>query len=222
MSRPVEAIVLDLDGVLLRSMELHALAYQLVLRPWGVAAPTPDVLRMEGARSETILREFLTRAGHQVTDEQVEALADLKQRVFSGSGSPQLYAGAVDAVAALHARGFPLALATGTRRENLERLAKPVLAHLAHTVTQEDYTHDKPHPEPYLTAAQRLDIEPARCLVIENAPRGVASAQAAGMQVIAVTQTLPPEDLAAADRVVASIRDVPAAVPGRPGDPLPV
>lgn len=214
----IDAVILDFDGVLMRSMELHALAYQLVLRPWKVDVPTGDVFRWEGARSETIIRGFLERAGHQPGDDQIERLADLKQRVFKALGRPRAYPTAEHVVTTLAGRGFPLALATGTRRENVPALAPELVPYLDHLVTQESYTRDKPDPEPYLTAAEKLGVPPARCLVVENAPRGVESAKRAGAFVVAVTQTLPRDELLEAHLVVDALEDVLAVVPDHPGE----
>jgi sugar-phosphatase len=72
-------------------------------------------------------------------------------------------------------------------------------------VPADEITHGKPHPEGYLTAARRLVIEPARCIVIEDAPPGIEAARAAGMRAIGVLGTYPPDALAAADVVVPSV-----------------
>lgn len=63
-------------------------------------------------------------------------------------------------------------------------------------VTSDDVTRSKPHPDGYLAAAARLNVAPADCLVIEDAPAGIESARAAGMRVIGITTTFPAERLA--------------------------
>ena len=70
-------------------------------------------------------------------------------------------------------------------------------------VTSDQVAHGKPAPDSYLLAAERLGLDPAGCLVLEDAPAGVAAGRAAGMTVWAVTTTHAPEDLTAADRVAA-------------------
>lgn len=217
VDRSIDAVIFDFDGVLLRSMELHALAYQLVLGRLGVEVPTGDVFLMEGARSETIIREFLERAGREVDDEGLTRLADLKQRVFQAIGRPEPYPDAERVVRSVKDRGFALALASGTRRENVHTRAPALVDLFEHLVTQESYTRDKPDPEPYLTAADLLDVAPERCLAVENAPRGVESARKAGMLVVAVTQTLPAERLGDAHLVVERLLEVLDVVPDAPG-----
>jgi sugar-phosphatase len=76
-------------------------------------------------------------------------------------------------------------------------------------VTSEDVLLGKPHPEPYLKAADALDIlETDECVVVEDAPAGVAAGKAAGMRVLALTTTYPASALADADWVVGSLADV--------------
>lgn len=218
MSRdPIEAVIFDFDGVLVHSIELHALAYQAVLKPLDVPVSLHDVMVREGARSESIIRELAERAGIELPDPKVKALATLKQRAFEAMGQPQPYGEAEAVVSAIHDRGFPLAIVTGTRKENVPGIAPDLVGYFDHLVTQEAYTRDKPHPEPYTTAAELLGLEPASCLVVENAPRGVQSAKDAGMWVAAVTTTLPAEDLSAADCILDELGQVLEAVPEAPG-----
>ncbi|MDT0303742.1 HAD-IA family hydrolase [Streptomonospora wellingtoniae] len=79
-------------------------------------------------------------------------------------------------------------------------------------ITADDVTAGKPDPEPYLLAARRLDADPARCVVFEDAPAGLASARAAGARTVAVTTTTPADELRpCADTVVADLGRVDCA-----------
>lgn len=79
-------------------------------------------------------------------------------------------------------------------------------------ITAEDVDRGKPHPDPYLRAAAALGVDPARCLVVEDAPAGIAAARAAGTKVLALTTTTPAAALADADWVIGSLADVVAHV----------
>jgi sugar-phosphatase len=72
-------------------------------------------------------------------------------------------------------------------------------------VTADQVQHGKPHPEGYLTAAARLGVEPARCIVVEDTPTGIEAARAAGMRVVGVASTYERAALAAADAVVPTL-----------------
>jgi beta-phosphoglucomutase-like phosphatase (HAD superfamily) len=74
-------------------------------------------------------------------------------------------------------------------------------------VAEEDAARGKPHPEGFLVAAARLGVPPERCVVMEDAPAGVAAAKAAGMRAIAVTTTRPAADLRDADLIVDTLAD---------------
>ena len=75
-------------------------------------------------------------------------------------------------------------------------------------VTSDDVTNGKPHPEPYLKGALGIGFDPAKCLVIEDAPAGIQAARAAGMKVIGITSTYPAEALEQADAVIARLAQI--------------
>lgn len=120
--------------------------------------------------------------------------------------------------------GVPCALVT----MSWARLAQAVVDALprgtfAAVVTGDDVRHGKPHPEPYLEAARRLDADPGECIAIEDSPTGVASATAAGVPTVAVPHVVPVPT--GAGRVIVPTLDrvdarrlVELARPARPGD----
>ncbi|HEY3975129.1 MAG TPA: HAD family hydrolase [Candidatus Sulfotelmatobacter sp.] len=75
-------------------------------------------------------------------------------------------------------------------------------------VTADDVTHGKPHPEPYLKGAEGLELAPAECLVIEDAPAGIDAARAGGMKVIGITSTYAADRVAHADAVIGRLAEV--------------
>jgi sugar-phosphatase len=139
------------------------------------------------ARIEAI--EVADAAGVEAEPGALALFASLPEhrRAVVTSGTPPI------ATARLRAAGFPLPRTL---------------------VTADDVTRGKPDPQPYLLAAQRLELAPDRCLAMEDAPAGIASARAAGCQVLAVTGTAPADELADAaltvdglDRVVVRVDD---------------
>lgn len=196
----MDGVVFDFDGVLADSMGHHAEAYRQVLAPLGIEVRDDDVFAREGARSETILRDL---AG----DVDVDALSVRKQAIFRELGPIAMYPG-IERLPDLQAR-YPTALVTGTRRSNLEALIPDLLVGFGAVLSQESYTRDKPHPEPYARAATALGIAPERLICVENAVRGIESARAAGYgHIVAIASTMPAPALDA-DLVVP---DLPAAL----------
>jgi beta-phosphoglucomutase-like phosphatase (HAD superfamily) len=119
-------------------------------------------------------------------------------------------------MAALHAAGYRQALGSSAPVENLRTIVRllGIGAYLDATVSGETVARGKPAPDIFLRAAEKLGVAPARCLVIEDAPAGIAAAHAGGMRALAVRragQTDAP-GLEAAERVVDSLRDVDVAL----------
>ena len=89
-------------------------------------------------------------------------------------------------LAEVAAAGVPMALVSSSYRVLVDAVLAQGLGPFALTVAGDEVGQGKPHPEPYLTAAQRLGVSPARCVVIEDSPSGVAAGEAAGCAVVAV------------------------------------
>jgi len=81
-------------------------------------------------------------------------------------------------------------------------------------ITADDVASGKPHPGPYLKGAELLGMNPAECLVIEDAPAGIQAAHAGGMKVIALTSTYPASALSEADAVVPRLERIQIALDG--------
>ncbi|MFD0313894.1 HAD family hydrolase [Streptomyces flavalbus] len=119
-----------------------------------------------------------------------------------------LMPGAARLLAELAAHQVPTALVSASHRRIIDRvLASLGPQHFALTVAGDEVPRTKPHPDPYLLAAAGLGADPARCAVIEDTATGVAAAEAAGCQVVAVPSVAP---IAPADRrtVVSSLEEV--------------
>lgn len=209
-TRHIEAVIFDLDGLLIDSEPLQFRAWSEYVATLGHTL-TPEVLsQMLGRRLIDSSRIVVDAFGLDMPAGQV---AEERDRYFlamvPGQIGPQ--PGAIDLVETLHRRQIPMALATSGHRRYvdmaLESAAIPRL--FTAEVTGDLVTHGKPHPETFLTAASLLGIEPARCLVLEDAPNGVRAAVAAGMQCIAIPgHGSSPADLAGADAILDSLAGV--------------
>jgi len=123
---------------------------------------------------------------HGLTSETLEALQDRHFAELTERGiAPR--PGLSEAVAMLREAGLSLGVVTSGARAYVERALRGLDGvRFDAVVAKEDVTHTKPHPEPYLAGARRLGVEPARCVALEDAPAGIASARAAGMLAVAV------------------------------------
>jgi beta-phosphoglucomutase len=209
----MRAVVFDFDGVLVDSEGLHFRAQRQALLGEGIAIDKDEYYRHYLAYDDRgALRLALERHGQPAGPDRVEALAQRKARIFAGL-LPEVpfFPGARELVRRL-AREVPLAVASGARRPEIESIltAGGLRDAFAAIVGADDVRSTKPHPEPYLTAMARLEplapgLRPADCLVFEDSVPGIASARAAGMKVVAITNSYPAGKLRSADRVVDSL-----------------
>ena len=206
----IEAILWDLDGVLVDTAGLHYRAWRQLLSELGRSLSEEEFRRTFGLRNDLILRDMLG----ETSDEEVERLSERKEALFRqhAAGGVSPLPGAIDLVRRAREGGRRMALVTSTPRANIDLvLTGAGLAGAFDTiVAAEDVSRGKPDPEGYLLAARRLGVAPERCLVIEDAPGGIEAARRAGMRSLAVTTTRPRQDLAAADAVVDSLSEAAA------------
>ncbi len=139
-------------------------------------------------------------------DAETEVLR-LEQREADDHDGVSLMPGAIELVGSIPEGQWGV-VTSGTRLLASARLQWAGLPLPRVLVTAEDVTHGKPDPEPYLRGAQLLGAKPEDCLVIEDAPAGIQSAQAGGMKVVGLTSTYGAPQLQAADAVVKKLAQV--------------
>ncbi len=201
----MQAVVFDFDGVIVDSEILHDEALRAVCNPLGIDWEGHPWIGWPDAE---VLREVFNRRGEPLPDARLAELLHAKtevvlKQVHAGLYSP--YPGSIELVRAAAAVAKVAVCSAGMRDQIipvLEHLG--VLSLLSTLIAYEDTTRSKPDPQPYALAATRLSANPARCIAIEDSPRGVSSARAAGFTVIAVGHTTPRESLTAAHQFAPS------------------
>jgi len=212
-----------MDGVIVDSMPYHFLAWYEALRPLGIRVTCFDIYMREGERWEKSLGDFLKTAGLDPTKKLLLKTFRRRQRIFRSYFKRLIFSGAEDFLKCLDKRGYLLGLVTGTPLAEVKRiLPERIRSMFGILVTGDRVKNGKPHPEPYVKAAQGLRVRPAECMVIENAPLGIESAKRAGMFCIALATSLPQEYLERADVVVRRLEDIFPLLEGPfPPSPLP-
>jgi HAD superfamily hydrolase (TIGR01509 family) len=209
-----QAVVFDLDGVLLQSEEVWDAVRERYVRERGGRYDDEVQRAMMGMSAPEWSRFLHEEAG--VPDPPDAINRDVVERMLEAYRRElPLLPGAVEAVRWV-AEAFPLALASSSNREVFEAVLE--LAGLAGcfraTVSSEEVERGKPAPDVYLEAARRLGLAPEHCAAVEDSHAGIRSAKAAGMRVVAIPNaSYPPDDeaLALADAVVASLDELTVA-----------
>lgn len=195
----MRAVLLDVDGVLLDTGAL----FRRVWTEWAVARdldPALVLLETAGRRSADTVRAVAPRS-----DVAAEC-RELDRLVTTGTGEVRAMPGAADLLAGLR---VPWALVTSGSRWFVQRsLRSARLPVPPAAVFGEDVEHGKPAPDPYLAGAELMGVAPEQCVVVEDAPAGVAAAKAAGCTVVAVTTTHRARDLVHADTCLSTLAEV--------------
>jgi beta-phosphoglucomutase len=204
-----KAILFDMDGVVIDSMPYHYLAWYEALRPLGIRVSVFEVYLREGERWDKSLKDFLMQAGMHPSSRMLAKIFKLRQKIFRYYFKRRIFEGVEEFLRCLKKQGYLLGLVTGTPMVELNKILPDRIKGLFKTmVTGEMVKLGKPHPAPYLKAAELLDLEPRECLVVENAPLGIKSAKAAGMFCVAITTSLPKEYLKQADIIVDKLEEI--------------
>jgi len=207
-SARAHAVIFDLDGVLIDSEGLQYAAYSQVLARYGVRVSRDEYAAQwiaAGRGPEYAVRTYAL----PIAPDELRALKAVVYQALLRDGVV-LMPGAAAALARLHAH-FVLAVATNSSRADLEFVLGhfDLLRLFAAVVSREDYTHAKPAPDAFATAAERLGLPPASCIVIEDSQRGVLAAARAGMVPVAVPHAFTRHsDFSAAARVLHNLDEV--------------
>ena len=208
MSNSIQAVIWDLDGVIIDSAQEHRLAWQRLAREEGVPFTDTDFWATFGKRNDDII----AIQWGPLPPQQVKLLADRKENYFRElirkTAAP--LPGSIELMRGLHEAGFRQALASSAPIENIQLIsdALGLERYLTALVSGETVPHGKPAPDIFLKAAQALDIEPPYCLVIEDAVAGVQAAHAAGMRCISVAGNRDLPGLRQAELMVKSLTEV--------------
>ena len=210
-----KGLIFDVDGVIADTERVNAEAsIQVFSDLFGLDVVRADFEAGLGRGAAEYVRAAARVHGVELSNAQVEAATIARQNTFLALLEAEplpAFPGVLELMsAALERDDFRVGIATSSTREKSEAVLKsaqvPYLQ-MAY-VTGSDVKNRKPDPELFLTAAARLNLDPARCVVIEDAPDGVAAAKAAGCRCVAVTNSTSAEKLAEADRVVSSLSEV--------------
>ncbi|MEU9345592.1 HAD family phosphatase [Streptomyces sp. NPDC048278] len=203
----LQAVLLDMDGTLVDTegfwwdveVEIFARLGHALDDSWRHVVVGGPMTRSAG---------FLIEAtGAAITLAELSVLLNEGFEARIGTALP-LMPGAQRLLAELYEQQIPTALVSASHRRIIDRVLTSLgPQHFALSVAGDEVSRTKPHPDPYLLAAAGLGVDPARCAVVEDTATGVAAAEAAGCQVVAVPSVAPIAP-AARRTVVTSLEEV--------------
>ena len=204
LSPNIKAIVFDLDGVILDSMPSHVAAWQEVFAEAGIRVDSRFLYLHEGNLDWPSLRDTMAPGFQEPAPDFFDRLLSGQRDIFNRrfASNVTVFPESESLLDSIVEAGLDLALVTSSSRQVMNAdLIDWLEGYFRVMVTGDSVQRHKPHPEPYLTALHALGIHPTQALAVENAPVGIQSAKAAGMTCFALTTTLAPDDLIAADRI---------------------
>ena len=215
-TEPSEAVVFDMDGVLVDTERLWDEVREALTEEWGGRYSPEAQEAMMGMSSLEWSRYLHEVVGLRERPEVINREVVVRMLARYEVELP-VVPGAVDAVCRLASAGFRLAVASSSNRELIDAVLRrlELTSVFDVTVSSEEVARGKPAPDVYLETARRLSVEPARCAAIEDSGSGIRAAHAAGMRVIAYpNRHYPPaaDVLALADVVIESLSGLAVSV----------
>lgn len=207
--KPFSAVIFDMDGVIVDSEPRHEKAFLEIFDQLGFGATHgihfPDYI---GRSDKAVWLDFIARHQPPYTYEDLTALKQNRFLEILRAEQP-IFDGLPELVCKLAAK-YPLAVASGSLHPVIDEVLvlKDLRPFFSAVVSIQDVTRGKPAPDVFLRAADLLRKRPEDCVVIEDSVAGVEAGRAAGMQVIAITNSFAKEKLGGADHIVKTYEEI--------------
>ncbi len=210
MNTKFEAYLFDLNGTIIDDMHFHARAWYDILTNDLKSTITYDetVLQMYGKNQELLERVF--GKGH-FTQQQMDDFSMEKERRYQSAFKPhiKLITGLGDFLEKAHQAGIKMAIGSAAIPFNIDFILDNLnlRKYFPVVVSADDVVFSKPDPETFTKGADILGTEYGKCLVFEDAPKGVEAAKNAGMQAVALTTLHTPNEFTVTDNVIKFVKD---------------
>jgi beta-phosphoglucomutase family hydrolase len=205
----LEAVLWDLDGVIADTAIYHYQAWQDVFGKRGVTFTEEQFMRHFGQRHDTII---YTALGSDISAKEFDAITSEKQEDYRRRVADHIrpLPGAIELIQSLNRHRIKTAIASSAPPENIDIILQGlgIQDYFQAVARGTEVAEGKPSPQVFLLAAEKLGVESANCVVIEDAIAGVDAARKAGMKCVAVTNSHPRNTLKKADLIVDTLESV--------------
>jgi HAD superfamily hydrolase (TIGR01509 family) len=195
LPRPVRAVVFDMDGLIFNTEDIYRDAVMAAAAETRHDVPLPFYLSTVGLSGAATRLAFIERFGDSFDYKTFWTAASNRFAEMVRS-QLRLKAGVTELLDLLDSINLPRAICTSSRHEDVHNnlAVGGLVGRFQFIIAQGDYAGGKPHPAPFLKAAERLGIAPESCVALEDSYHGVRSAAGAGMMTIMVPDLFPPTD----------------------------
>jgi len=201
-----KGILFDFDGVVVDSMHQHYDAWSKAFAEKNIFFEKEDFFQLEGQGLPTISK--MLGEPHGLAEEDILDIIK-KVRYYYMFDQIKFYDYFLTMISNLKNNNIPMAVVTGGQKERVAVILEEYFSGVfKNVVTIDDVKNGKPHPEPFVKGAEMLGLGPKECIVVENAPLGIASAKNAGCKVLAIKTTLPDMYLRKADFILNTFQEV--------------
>lgn len=206
----IKAVILDVDGVIIDTEEANALSsVQMFRELYNIEVKPEDFVPFVGTGSVRYVQGVAEKYGIDINVKK--ATRRREDNFIKNLNKLQLFPGVKDFIRAVKQAGLKIAIATSSDRTKFQAAFRQVgllEQEFEVIVTGDEARHTKPHPEIYLTAAKKLELEPSSCLVIEDSITGIEAANRAGAFSVAITNTFSEKDLGEANLIIRSLEEL--------------
>ncbi len=211
MCRNLEALIFDMDGVIVDSEPIWIASKQQMLREQGVKVPDTYHHQLFGTTLEFMWTHMQQEFNLPLTVAECIARGEEIRNEMLAKETVKSIPGTIELIKNLHQAGIPLAIASSSSNEGIAKAVDglKIREYFKVLVSGEDCEHSKPFPDVFLKAAEKLGVNPKNCLVIEDATNGVKAAKAAGMICLGFENpAFTKQDLSLADGIVTDLGEL--------------
>ncbi|MFB6457373.1 HAD family hydrolase [Chitinophaga sp. Hz27] len=203
------AFIFDMNGTMINDMEYHLEGWYNMLNKLGANLNREQVRAHMYGKNEELLERIFGK--DHFTEEQMASIAQEKEELYQEAFRPhlQLIAGLPAFLEKAAALEIPMAIGTAANQFNIGYVLDNlnIRQYFKAVISAEDVTSSKPDPEVFLKAAAAVEVSPSRCIVFEDAPKGVEAAANAGMQAVVLTTMHTRDEFDAYSNIIAFIDD---------------
>lgn len=197
----IEALIFDVDGVLVDSMHLHAWAWKKAFEEAGIEFDENEIYGMEGANDKGIVEMVMKKLDTAVNEDILTSVPLRKHELFN-IDDVRMFDGIGNCLANLK-NDYHLAVVSGSDRNAVVKMMGRFFPDIFDVmVSGSDVIRGKPNPDPYIKAVEQLGVSRENCIVVENAPLGVKAAKSAGLFCIGLPTYVDSTELKYADLVL--------------------